>query len=75
MYLDNQITVEKCSQQIFAKLLTEKMREVTLEKKKTQKAMHTFLPKTIVACDVKKKRVHGVQNPLMDTFPTRKRIW
>ena len=48
------------------------MREVTLEKKKTQKAMHTFLPKTIVACDVKKKRVQGVQKPLMDTFPNEK---
>ena len=42
------------------------MREVTLEKKKTQKAMHTFLPKTIVACDVKKKRVQGVQMPNHD---------
>ena len=41
------------------------MREVTLEKKKTQKAMHTFLPKTIVACDVKKKRVQGVQKKTM----------
>ena len=28
--------------------------------------MHTFLPKTIVACDVKKKRVQGVQKPTHD---------
>ena len=63
IYLDNS---RKCFLQIFAKLLTEKMREVTLEKKKTQKAMHTFLPKTIVACDVKKKRVQGVEKTTHD---------
>ena len=42
--------------QIFAKLLTEKMREVNLEKTRTQIAMHAFLPKTIV-CSVRRKKV------------------
>ena len=42
--------------QIFAKLLTEKVREVNREKIKTSEAIHGSLPKTIV-CAIKRKKV------------------